>query len=82
MKACLGVGGVGEELGRFGRGEQRIEVVYNHVCCFRGKKDRFLGGSEKNGGFLRRNDGVLPFASDELDELFLFFLGGVFLERE
>jgi hypothetical protein len=47
MNACLGVGGVGEELGRFGRGEQRIEVVYNHVCCFRGKRDRFLGGSER-----------------------------------
>ncbi len=37
MNACLGVGGVGEELGRFGRGEQRIEMVYNHVCCFRGR---------------------------------------------
>ena len=51
MNACLGVGGVGEELGRFGRGEQRIEVVYNHVCCFRGKRDRFLGGCERTGFF-------------------------------
>ena len=51
MNACLGVGGVGEELGRFGRGEQRIEVVYNHVCCFRGKRDRFLGGSERTAFF-------------------------------